>query len=173
MKKVLGIAVVILVAGLVLNTMLGGFKQIDLELKKVDNYHIYGQSFSGRYDSDELAELVEEVRELVQSDEMEGDLVIVNYMNERQEKRGDVEQFVGILGQRNQPFNEIEGFEERVIITSQVIEAQIDITKLTMPSPEKVKNKADELAAEMGLNLMKLSIEQYADQKLIIRFPVQ
>lgn len=172
MKKTLFAAAVIVLVGLVINSMLGGFKEVDVQLVQVDNYRIYGKSFSGRYDSEELTQLVEQVRGFVLDGTLNGDLVIVNYMNERQEKRGDVEQFVGVLSSDEEQRIELPGFESRVIITSQAMEAQIDIAKLIMPSPEKVKNKANELADELGLSLMKLSIEQYADKKLIIRYPV-
>lgn len=172
MKKTLFAAAVIVLVGLVINSMLGGFKEVDVQLVQVDNFRIYGKSFSGRYDSEELTQLVEQVRGIVLDGTLKGDLVIVNYMNERQEKRGDVEQFVGVLTSDEEQRIELSGFESRVIITSQAMEAQIDIAKLIMPSPEKVKNKANELADELGLSLMKLSIEQYADKKLIIRYPV-
>jgi hypothetical protein len=172
MKKSLFAAAVIVLVGLVINSMLGGFKDVDVQLVQVDNYRIYGKSFSGRYDSDELENLIEQVRKMALDGTLAGDLVIVNYMNERQEKRGDVEQFIGVLTSDGKPRTELPGFESRVIITSQAMEAQIDIAKLIMPSPEKVKNKANALADELGLSLMKLTIEQYADKKLIIRFPV-
>ena len=41
-----------------------------------------------------------------------------------------------------------------------------------MPSPEKIKNKAEEIAIDQGLQLKDLSIETYQQEELVIHIPV-
>src|SRR5210317_594349 len=137
MKKALGIAVIILIGGLVLNNLLGGFQKVEVDLIDATNYYVYGKEFAGRYNSDKLQGLIDETRTRLSENLLEGELVIINYQDERSEKRGDLKQFIGVLSTSENTKNEQSGLLLRKIELSQVIEARIEVVKLVMPSPEK------------------------------------
>ena len=171
MKRLLWISAAILAGALVLNNILGGFQEVEATIIKVDGYTIYGQPFQGNYDSDQLTDIVDYTRELLDEGTLAGDLVIVNYFNFKQEKRGFVDQFIGVRLEEGDMLD-IEGFELRQIETKQAVEVVIGIRKLVMPSPEKIKNKAEEMANDQGLQLQDLSIETYQKEELVIHIPV-
>lgn len=172
MKKLLWISAVILIGALVLNNILGGFQEVEAKLIEVDGYRIYGQAYTGKYDSDQLSDIVAHTRQLLADTTLQGNLVIVNYSDFKAEKRGVVNQFIGIQLPAGKEPGPIEGYELRIIEANQVVEAIIGIRKLVMPSPEKIKQKASEVAEENGVELMDLSIETYKDQKLVVHIPV-
>ena len=173
MKKILLIAFAVLLGALVVNTMLGGFDKVEVELVEVNGYHIYGQPFSGRYNSDELEGMIAMARKLVNDNTLEGELVIVNYVDEKSEKRGEVKQFVGVQLNDTTGLVQLENFELLTIKTRQAVEARIGVRKLVMPSPEKIKKSSVAMAQENNLELMKMSIETYMGQHLIVHYPIQ
>ena len=110
LKKALGISVIILVAALVLNNMLGGFEPVQTSIVPFTDSYVYGNEYEGRYDSNELTDLVEEVRAQLSSGDLEGELVIINYFDDRKEKRGDLKQFVGAITSNPSPLNSKSNF---------------------------------------------------------------
>jgi hypothetical protein len=173
MKKLLWISAVILIGALVLNNILGGFQDVESNIVEVNGYKIYGQAFSGKYDSDQLSDIVTHSRELLADKKLHGDLVIVNYFDFKAEKRGVVNQFIGIQLSESEEYESIAGYELRTIEAKRVIESVIGVRKLVMPSPEKIKQKANELARDNGMELMDLSIETYKNNHLIIHIPIR
>ncbi len=173
MKKLLWISVVVLIGALILNNILGGFQDVESNIVEVDAYKIYGQAFSGKYDSDQLSDIVTRTRELLADKTLHGDLVIVNYFDFKAEKRGVVNQFIGVQLSEGEEPGSVEGYELRTIEAKRVVETVIGVKKLVMPSPEKIKQKANELARINGMELMDLSIETYKNQHLIIHIPVR
>lgn len=146
---------------------------MEVAIVNVPDYYIYGQRFEGRYDSDKLVELVETMRIRLENEELEGELVIVNYFDDRREKRGDLLQFIGALNNEESFINKNAGLELLKLENDRAIESTINIVKLVMPSPEKIKNQAFELAESENLTLAPYSIERYADKQLIIQFPIE
>ena len=173
MKKLLWISAVILIGALVLNNILGGFQDIESNIVEVDAYKIYGLAYSGKYDSDQLSDIVTHTRQLLTDKTLRGDLVIVNYFDFKAEKRGVVNQFIGVQLSAGEEPGSVEGYELRIIEAKRVVETVIGVRKLVMPSPEKIKQKANELARENGMELMDLSIETYKNKHLIIHIPVR
>ena len=171
MKRLLWISATILVGALLLNNILGGFQEVNATIIEVDGYQIYGQSFQGNYDSDQLTDIVDLTRKLLAEGTLSGDLVVVNYFNFKNEKRGFVDQFIGVQLQDGE-IPDIEGFEFRQIEVKQAVEVIIGIRKLVMPSPEKIKSKAEKMAIDQGLQLRELSIETYQKEELVIHIPV-
>lgn len=173
MKKyfILGAAVVIF--GLLINYTLGGFTPVQAEKVEVSDYVIYGIAFEGSYKSNGLSELVEKMRQLQQDFNGAADVVIVNYYNEDKEKIGLVNNFVGIRFHSAEP-DSLAGLEKRVIKAQHALRSEVKIRPLVMPSPEKIKKKAFDLAEQKGIELQKFSIEQYNDSGVLqVEFPVK
>lgn len=172
MKKHFIIAAIILVAGVLLNYKFGGFKKTKPQLVNVSDYTIYGSSFEGSYKSNGLTNLVDDMRAIQSKMDATTSVVIVNYIDEAKETLGIVSNFVGIMGVLMDA--KLEKLEKRNIKAKQAIRMVVKINPLVMPSPEKIKALAYEVAKNKGLELQELSIEQYReDGTLVIDFPVQ
>ena len=172
MRKYLVIGALIVLAGIVINYSLGGFKQIDPELISTHNTIIYGSLYEGGHSSDSLNHQVEHYRSILNESNQPGRLTIVNYTQSNLEKRGMVKQFIGIEWENEHPelyrpidslaINAYNGFQFR-----------IHIKPLVMPIPEKLKQLAIEAAELMDGELQGYSIEQYKDGSLIINYPLK
>ncbi|MCB0494863.1 MAG: hypothetical protein KDC79_01890 [Cyclobacteriaceae bacterium] len=173
MKKyfVLGAAVVIL--GLLINYALGGFAAMEPKLIEVNDYTIYGEPFEGSYKSTELSELVNKMREKQKQFGEAADVVIVNYFNEDKERVGYVKNFVGLQFNASEP-DSIAGLQKKIIKANKALEIKIKIKPLIMPTPEKIQDKATEMAEFDSLKLKGLSIEQYKESGvLVVEFPIE
>jgi len=171
MKKYFIIGAIVLVVGFSINYKFGGFDKVEPQLIEVDNYTIYGRSFEGSYKSDALNSLVDEMRMKQQQIDSNANVVIVNYIDEAKETLGIVSNFVGITAESDIKFKDLQ---KKIIKANKVVQVKVKIKPLVMPSPEKIKALAYELAEEKGLELQGLSIEQYlGDGTLVIDFPIK
>ncbi|MCF6359129.1 MAG: hypothetical protein L3J29_00020 [Cyclobacteriaceae bacterium] len=170
MKKYFIIGAIILIAGLVINYKFGGFEKTEPQLIEVSDYAIYGASYEGSYKSNALSSLVSKMQTLQKNMADSSNVVLVNYIDEAKETLGIVSNFVGIITEGRG----MEDLEKKTIKANKAIRVVVKINPLTMPSPEKIKALAFEMAEKEGLVLQKLSIEQYQeDDTLVIDFPVK
>ena len=173
MKKYFFIGAVVLLVGLAINYSLGGFKTIEPKLVEVDNYIVYGKPYEGSYNSNWLTNMGEVMRRLQQEITDSTDLVIINYINKAKETVGNVDNFVGLSLKNDTNNGALDKLEKRIIKANKAIRLTVKIQPMVMPSPEKIKELAFELAAKEGLQLQQFSIEKYsANGLLIIEFPV-
>ncbi|MEN8248585.1 MAG: hypothetical protein ABFS32_06610, partial [Bacteroidota bacterium] len=105
MKKFLILGGLIVLGGLAVNYMLGGFKKIKSEQVSINSMAVYGKHYEGRFASDSLDNIIELLQAQIETPDTSGSLVIVNYLQEDLEKRGIVKQFVGIIHNRPPDFN--------------------------------------------------------------------
>ena len=96
MRKYLVIGALVVLASIVINYSLGGFKQIEPELISTHSTIIYGSLYEGGHSSDSLNNLITHYQKILTESGQPGTLTIVNYIQEKLEKRGLVKQFVGI-----------------------------------------------------------------------------
>lgn len=172
MKKFFIIAGIIVLAAVVLNYTLGGFTKVEPGLISVNASTIYGRIYEGRHNSQALDELIDSLNNELTSNNPTGHLAIVNYMQPELEKRGIVRQFVGII--YDDPETHPSGtFDSLNILAYNGIQFNVPIKPLVMPSPEKFKHLALDMAKEMEAELAGFSIEQYDNQMLIINFPLK
>lgn len=155
-------------AAVVINYTLGGFKEIQPGLVTTGKTVIYGKEYQGSYNSEVLDELLAELRGEIAESSSAGQLTIVNYHQDDLEKRGMVKQFVGIVWSDSQ---KILGYDSLVIEEYNGAQFRIPVKPLVMPSPEKLKSLAEEMAENMTASLAGYSIEQYQDKTLVINFP--
>lgn len=168
MKKYILFAIIIALAGLIINYSLGGFKPVEPGLISVDATTIYGRWYEGRYNSETLDELLGELRAKIAESNIPGQITIVNYLQPELEKRGTVKQFVGIIWQAKPA--EIT-YDSLILEAYNGAQFSIPVRPLVMPSPEKLKRLAESMAADTGTLLAGYSIEQYQDKTLVINFP--
>lgn len=172
MKKYLVFGAIIIIAGVVVNYSLGGFKPIVPGLVSSNGVTLYGWHYEGRYSSETVDKHIETLRDILNNTDQEGVLTIVNYIKPDLEKRGVVQQFIGIEWiNKNGPNN--NDLDSLIIQPYNGIQFSVPIKPLVMPSPEKLKNLALEAAQEMDTELLYFSIEQYKDKSLILSFPLK
>lgn len=168
MKKSLYIAIVIALAAVVINFSLGGFDAVEQGLITSDKVVIYGQEYEGRYNSKTLDELLNKFRTTLDNNQGQGRLTIVNYHQPELEQRGTVKQFVGIIWEGRPLQN---NYDSLVVEAYNGAQFRIPVKPIVMPSPEKLRDQAVEMAIEMSTSLAGYSVEQYEDKMLIINFP--
>lgn len=172
MRKYLIFGGIIVLAGIVINYTLGGFKQIEPQLISTHDTIIYGLLYEGGHASDSLNEQISNYRKILNESNQPGTLTIVNYIQSNLEKRGMVKQFIGIewgnnVNHLNNPLDSLN------IKSYNGFQFRIPIKPLVMPSPEKLQRLANEAAELMDGELQGYSIEQYEDRLLIINFPLK
>ncbi len=173
MKKYFIIGAIILIVGMFLNYKFGGFEKTEPQLVEVSDYTIYGASYEGSYKSNALSSLVSKMQKLQKNMDANTNVVLVNYIDEAKETLGIVSNFVGIVAEL-EVGSGLEKLEKKTIKAQRAIRIAVKINPLAMPSPEKIRALAFEMAAKEGLVLQNLSIEQYQnDGTLIIDFPVK
>lgn len=172
MRKYLILGALLVLAGIVINFSLGGFKKIEPELISTHTTVIYGSLYEGGHSSDSLTNLIAHFHEILTESNHSGTLTIVNYMQEKLEKRGLVKQFVGIEWEKsaNNPKRPLDSLS---ISPYNGFQFRLPIKPLVMPSPEKLKKLAREAAQAMDAELQGYTIEQYRDRLLIINFPLK
>ena len=174
MKKYLIFAALVLIVGLLINNLLGGFSPIKPQIVSVKDYTIYGAMFEGNYKSNDLNELVDKMRKQQTNFTQSSELVIINYFNEPKETIGLLHNFVGIKTAHLVSDSLVIGLEKRTIPALQAIRVEVPIKPLVMPSPEKVKKIAFDYAKQQKVELQNFSIEQYTDNgMLVVEFPVK
>lgn len=172
MRKYLVIGALVVLAGIVINYSLGGFKQIEPELISTHSTVIYGSLYEGGHSSDSLTNLIAHYHEILAGSGQPGILTIVNYIQEKLEKRGVVKQFVGIEWE-TKPQSLGPPYDVLDIDPYNGFQFRIPIKPLVMPSPEKLKQLAIDAAKLMDGELQGYSLEQYKDGFLIINFPLK
>ena len=174
MKKYLILGAVVLIVGLLINNLLGGFTAVKPQIIEVKDYTVYGAVFEGNYKSNSLNELVDDMRDHQTNLKQSSDLIIINYFNDPKETLGILHNFVGINTTQQITDSLVNSLEKRIIYASQAIRIEVPIKPLVMPSPEKVKKIAFDFAKEQNLELQDFSIEQYSDNgMLVVEFPVK
>ena len=161
-----------MLAGIVINFALGGFKTIEPALISTQGTTIYGSLYEGGHSSDLLNTLISDYRKILKESNRAGVLTIVNYVQENLEKRGMVKQFIGIEWEPSIS-KSMPAMDSFNISPYNGFQFRIPIKPLVMPSPEKLKRLANEAAELMDGELQGYSIEQYKEQLLIINFPLK
>lgn len=149
MKKgiIAGIIGVILLAGIGVYYLLGGFKDIEFHIQEMENIELLGHTYRGTPQDDKLEETFLQIHQLIAK--YPGTHLHTLYEIEPAGKRDTLEVFVGvenlgIIAPR-------DGLEERIIPCSKAIVANIEVHRLVMPVPDVVKRKIEEYAEEMGV----------------------
>ena len=123
-----------MLAGIVINYSLGGFKNVEPQLISTHDTIIYGLLYEGGHSSDSLNNQVAHYRKILSESNQPGTLTIVNYAQLNLEKRGMVKQFIGIEWENNiSPSN--KPLDSLKIKSYNGFQFRIPIKPLVMPSP--------------------------------------
>lgn len=152
---------------------LGGFKERELSLVEVENYHFVGKHYIGTLENEALGNIFFEVQDKVQKGALEGVLTVV-VLKEPVEEKDTVEQFVGVLTEV--PVEKVpEGWERYTIGAKQAVRSTIRSHNMVLPKPNVIREELEAFAAEKDLKLQpNISIEKYVGERhLEIEVPVE
>lgn len=172
MRKYLILGSVIILTGLVINALLGGFDPVEPVLVSTNETILYGWPYEGGYDSDSLNNRVDNLREILSRSNAAGQLTIVNYIEPTLEKRGMVKEFIGIEW-KDLPAQTAAQFDTLKLTAYNGFQFVVPIKPLVMPSPVRLKKLAEEAAKSMNSELLGYSIEQYKNNSLVINYPLK
>lgn len=151
---------------------LGGFKERELSLVEIEDYHLVGKLYRGTLENEALGNIFFDVQDKVQKGALEGVLTVV-VLKEPVEEKDTVEQFIGVLTE--EPVEEVpEGWERHTIEAEQAVRSTIRSHNMVTPKPNVIREELEAFAAEQDLNLQPgISIEKYISERhLEIEVPV-
>ena len=149
---------------------LGGFKPINIELVKVDDYRLVGKSFEGSFRSDSIRIYFNEMKSLVQQGTVQGQPTII-YDQEPDGTKGFSRSFIGILLEKDN--SAPAHLEQREISTSRAIRVSKDAHISVMPNPDKIAKRIEQYSRQHQVQPMGPSIEIYRpENRLVIEQPV-
>ena len=142
-----GIIGIILLMGVGVYYLLGGFKDIEFHIEERENIELVGLTYRGTPLGGEIEETFLQIHQLI-AKYPEARLHTL-YEIEPAGKRDTLEVFLGVenLG----VITPRDGLEEKSILCSKVIVANIEAHRLVMPVPDVVKRKIEAYAEKMGV----------------------
>lgn len=146
---------------------LGGFNEISVVKSGNNIYNIAGKDYQGRIKNDSLNMIFLEMRDLVLSKKINGDLCVINYREEGLVS-GETHQFIGIL--LGDEISEIpSGIKVRAFQAETTFKVGLGMHPLVMPSAEKIEKKISQYAKEKGFELQNYSMEIiYSDNSILV-----
>jgi len=172
MTRTIGISViVVLLLSSVLFAVLGGFAKPTLSQARVPVYIIAGKSFKGKANSDTLMQLFSETKALHESKQLPGTLAAVYYSSDA-EAKGKVDVWVGVLVADSTTALPA-GYLFRSFPSTSMVRAEIKAHYMIAPTPDKVKTRLYEFAAEQKLVPGRYVVEKYLNEReIIMEIPV-
>lgn len=167
---------VLIVAGIITLMgyyVLGGFKERELELAAVNEYHLVGKEYKGILGGKQLEEIFFDVQEQLQEGEPAGTFTIV-VLREPKDEKDTLQQFVGIL--LEDPSAAVpEGWQPFTLEAGKVVRNTIRSHNLVMPKPHAIREEMEAFAREQEVALQPgITIEKYLGERhLEIEVPVQ
>lgn len=172
--KIIIITAVIASVGIVGYFTLGGAEDVKVTHGEVNDYIILGKEYNGRYRSEELRNIFDDVKNKLDSGIIEGVMVVVNYNIAKDSlDNGFIHQFLGIDLRGKACLIFPKGFKPKEIKVKSAITATIVAHNLVMPSPEEIDEQIKAYALLNNLKTVGYSIENYiSDRELEIVVPI-
>jgi len=155
MKKTAVIIGILAVIGLGAFAYLGGFEEVPIEVKPSEDIRLYGLTYRGTPQDERLRETFEQIEALKEANPEA--VMHTIYFIEPAGKLDTMQVFVGLdrLVSGSEDF-----LQEKVIAADRVLVADIQINKLVMPRPERIKGLLIDFAEEQDLRLQGLFIDR-------------
>ncbi|MCH7399815.1 hypothetical protein MM236_17610 [Belliella sp. DSM 107340] len=146
MKKwIIGVVILLLVsAGFLLFSHLGGFNEVEMELIHPLDLEIHGVYYRGTPQDEQLSQAFEKVSRVAKAS---GIPLYTIYYIEPAGKLDTMEVFVGVESEAVYP-----EFESRKFEANGAVLAKISGHRFVMPGPNKVKKKIVDFAKQSGKN---------------------
>jgi len=174
MKRPLIVITLIITATLIIwiYYTLGGFEKPQVEIVQSPGKYLFiGEHFKGSYKSEDIGNLFNKARDLLENGTVSGYLTIINYGSDVQAEK--ISQFVGILVTQLPETLPI-GYTAEEINPSKVVRIRITSHNLVMPKPKKIRELAADKAKTAGTILPDNSIEIYkSPRELLIEYPIE
>ena len=168
MKRNIAIIVflVLTAIGYYLYRQLGGNPPLEFTTT-TQSFTVYGEDFSGSYNSSLVENIFLRAKEL--SSSTNSYLTVVNYGSDEEAKL--IEQFIGIWKPDEKNSTIPEGYTVKNFESTTLILTSINTHNSVMPKPEEVREQAIKFGSENGLLLTNITIEVYkSDRELNVYF---
>ncbi|MGL1886509.1 MAG: hypothetical protein OCD76_08340 [Reichenbachiella sp.] len=148
-------------------SLLGGFDEIQIGTSNNNIYSIAGKRIQGESVRRKEEELFREVKELIDSEQLIGDLCLIDYKDDTLIE-GEINRFIGV--RLSSEVSSIPaGFEVVEISTRQSYIAALTMHPLVMPNSQKIQDKLMVAARQDTLTLRPYSLEVFfPDNSLIV-----
>ncbi|MDN5200717.1 hypothetical protein QQ008_05080 [Fulvivirgaceae bacterium BMA10] len=158
-KIVFAISLTILGAvAIFMYSYLGGWNEVQVSLREVNDIRMVGQPFKGSATSDTLRTIFLSAKEVI-GKQQEGTLAILYYKDVDKENN-EIDCFAGIMVDKDSELN-VPNFEIKTFQVSKVIRAYFEGHRLVTPDPSTINQKIRDFAQSQNLNLQPIFIEKY------------
>lgn len=147
--------------------ILGGFDKIQLAQSNNNVYSIAGKYVQGHRMHIEEGKIFKEVRDLIQSEKIKGELCMIDYESDTLES-DEINRFIGVL--LDDEITAIPSKFQVIALTSaRSYKAALTMHPLVMPNTDKVKQALVDYAALQQDSLQDLSLEvYYTDNSVLV-----
>ena len=169
MKKtqiIIAISVLIIIAASVIYAQLGGRKDIEIKNISTNGYLLIGKKYEGKRSSKQFGKLMNEVADLVKTNQIKGNFVVYHFINPDSEQ-DTLNSLVGIIvADSSQTVPKDYIFAK--FGTQKVLRATLKSHWLVSPNPAEVAQKLQAYALSNGFTLTDTILEKYNQDKEII-----
>lgn len=173
MKAKIAVGVVV-IAGVLgyLFYQLGGLDNVEITIEVVEEYHIAGIAYQGKYNDYRLKDIYFKVKEKLDETTVKGEMIVINYrLSADSTEHGWVRQFVGVLVKDAK--TKVEELSLVILPAGKVLRAKISAHNLVMPKPDRIEELVKQKASEQNALVGGYTLERYAsDRELIIDTPL-
>ncbi|WP_224996595.1 hypothetical protein [Cesiribacter sp. SM1] len=163
-RKILFIVIPsVLLVSAIIYWLLGGFKSPQVEVVAVEGgYTLVGKHYLGTLKHPALQDILDEVGQRWESGQLPGVLTVA-VLKEPVTDKDTVEQFIGVLLPATEQLKELpEGYEIMEVEAQRAIRVSLDAHSSVWPTPDKLRQRAEEHARENGLAIQPhILLEKY------------
>jgi hypothetical protein len=176
-RKILIIVIpsILLVSALIY-WFLGGFKDPQVEVVEVkEGYTLVGKHYLGTLKHPALQDILDEVGQRWESGELPGVLTVA-VLKEPVTDKDTVEQFIGVLLPASEQLEALpDGYEIMQVEAQRAIRVSLDAHASVWPTPDKLRQRAEEHAREKGLSIQPhILLEKYiGSDHLEVELPLE
>jgi hypothetical protein len=169
MKKIqiiISVSVLIIIAASVIYAQLGGAKDIEIKKTSTNGYSLIGKKYEGKRSSKAFGKLMNEVADLVKTNQIKGNFAVYHFINPDSEQ-DTLNSLVGIM-----VADSMQAVPEDYVFikfaSQEVLQATLKSHWLVSPSPAEVTQKLQAYALTNRLTLVDTILEKYNQDKEII-----
>lgn len=169
MKKtqiIITVSVLIIIAASVIYAQLGGTKDIEIKKINTNGYLLIGKKYEGKRSSKAFGKLMNEVADLVKTNQIKGDFAVYHFINPDSEQ-DTLNSLVGIIVADSSQTTP-KDFTFTKFVSREVLQATLKSHWLVSPNPAEVAQKLQAYSLTKKLALTDTILEKYNQDKEII-----
>lgn len=160
------ISILVIIAASVIYAQLGGTKDIEIKKINTNGYLLMGKKYEGKRSSKAFGKLMNEVADLVKTNQISGNFAVYHFINPDSEQ-DTLNSLIGIIVADSSQVTP-NGFTFAKLASQEVLQATLKSHWLVSPNPAEIAQKLQAYASANKLTLVDTILEKYHQDKEII-----